>query len=125
MNLLLDTHVLLWWLDDPNRIAEPARHAIANGRNTVLVSAASVLEIRIKEATQKLRCDEAIEAHVEACRFNALPITLAHAFAMKSLPLLHKDPFDRILVVQAREEGLTLVTKDTLLEGYGVPILIP
>jgi PIN domain nuclease of toxin-antitoxin system len=123
MRLLLDTHVFLWWLDDPALLAEEARLAIANGRSSVYVSPISFLEIAIKEALVKLEVSGDIAGSLEACRFTELPLTVTHAAAVRDLPPHHKDPFDRVLIAQARIEGLTLVSRDTQIGQYDVPLL--
>ncbi len=123
MKLLLDTHVFLWWLDDPNLLADQARLAIGNPRNAVFVSAVCVIEIVIKQALGKLRAGDPPEDQLAACRFHELPVTAAHGAALRSLPLLHKDPFDRLLIAQAVCEGMTLVSRDPAFGGYAVPIL--
>lgn len=123
MKLLLDTHALLWWVDDPAQLAEPARLAIANGRNGVYVSPISFLEIAIKEGLGKLNVPPSIAGCVEANRFAELPLTIAHTVAIRDLPPIHKDPFDRTLIAQARVEGLTLVSRDAGLTRYDVPLL--
>jgi PIN domain nuclease of toxin-antitoxin system len=120
VKLLLDTHVYLWWLEDPALLADPARVAVANPLNTVFVSAASIVEIGIKQGIGKLKLDAYPEDQLEACRFHELPFSIAHAAALRSLPPIHKDPFDRMLVAQARAENLTLVTRDPLIERYDV-----
>jgi PIN domain nuclease of toxin-antitoxin system len=123
MTLLLDTHVLLWWLDNHKALSTTARGAIQDGRNTVFVSAATAWEISIKRALGKLRAPEPLEEAIEANRFVPLPITLQHARIAGSLPRHHEDPFDRMLIAQAQVETLTLVTHDESLAAYGVPIL--
>ncbi len=123
MKLLLDTHAYLWWLSDPGRLADEARVAVANPRNFVFVSAASILEIAIKQANGKLKMSEPPEAMLEPCRFRELPLKIAHAAALRDHPPVHKDPFDRLLAAQAKVEGMTLVSRDTVLSGYGVPVL--
>lgn len=123
MKLLLDTHIYIGWLQDPGLLADDARIAIASPRNVVFVSAASIIEIAVKQAAGKLRMDEPPEAQLDACRFHALPITIAHAAAMRALPAIHRDPFDRMLAAQAQVEGLTLVTRDPALRRYDVPAI--
>lgn len=123
MRLLLDTHAFLWWLDDPALLAEDARLAIANGRSTVYVSPISFLEIAIKEAAGKLEVPADISVCLDACRFTELPLTVAHAAALRDFPPHHKDPFDRTLVAQARHERLTLVSRDPQMKFYDVPLL--
>ena len=123
MKLLLDTHVLLWWLDDPDLLTPPARAAIARDSNAVFVSAAVVWEIAIKKALGKLRAPDDLEAVMEEERFQPLSIAVPHALAVASLPSVHQDPSDRIQVAQAQLESLTLVTRDTRLQQYGVPYI--
>lgn len=124
MRLLLDTHALLLWLaDDPN-LSSRARVAIADGANLVAVSAASAWEISIKRALGKLQAPDDLEAQLEASDFVALPITVADGLAAGSLPRHHDDPFDRMLVAQARANGLTVVTRDSRLARYGVDLLL-
>jgi PIN domain nuclease of toxin-antitoxin system len=121
MKLLLDTHIYLWWLEDPILLTDKARIAVANPRNFVFVSAASIIEISIKQASGKLRTKEPPEAQLQKCRFHELPLTFAHASALRDLPFIHKDPFDRMLAAQALVEGLTLVTRDPIVREYDVP----
>jgi PIN domain nuclease of toxin-antitoxin system len=123
VKLLLDTHIYLWWLSDPTCLTDEARVAIANPRNFVFVSAASIVEIAIKQATGKLIVAEPPEVLLASCRFRELPLKIAHASALRSLPPVHKDPFDRMLAAQARVEGMTLVTRDPVLKQYGVPTI--
>jgi PIN domain nuclease of toxin-antitoxin system len=123
MRLLLDTHVLLWWLDEPAVLSETARVEIANPRNVVYVSAASIQEIMIKQAKKLLACPEPLLPLLEVNKFTHLPVTLDHALALAALPLHHKDPFDRQLVAQCRCEQLTLVTRDETLMKYDVPVI--
>ncbi len=121
--LLLDSHILLWWLADDRRLAEPARAAIADAANTVFVSAASVWEISVKRALGKLRAPGSLVDAIAACRFEPLPITLAQGELAGALPRYHDDPFDRMLVAQAMLERLTLVTVDPRLAQYEVEVL--
>lgn len=120
MNLLLDTHVLLWWLDDPGLLAEKARNAIAQGDNMVFVSAAVAWEIAIKKALGKLEAPDDLQEAMAAERFLPLPITIPHALAVTSLPAIHQDPFDRIQIAQARLENLILVTRDGFIQQYAI-----
>jgi PIN domain nuclease of toxin-antitoxin system len=123
VRLLLDTHTLLWRIDDPTQLAEEARLAIANGRNSVFMSPISILEIVIKQATGKLRVPATLLTILEACRFAELALSIAHAAEVQELPPIHKDPFDRTLIAQARVEGLTLVSRDAQLSRYDVALL--
>jgi PIN domain nuclease of toxin-antitoxin system len=123
VNLLLDTHTLLWWLGDPPTLSTRAREAIADPENTVFLSAVVIWEIRIKEAIGKLRLPDEFEAILSQQPFVALPVTVEHAHTLKRLPPIHRDPFDRMLVAQALCERLTLVTRDTSIADYPVPSL--
>jgi PIN domain nuclease of toxin-antitoxin system len=120
VRLLLDTHVFLWWREASDRIAGDIRNAIASA-DVVYVSAASAWEVAIKVALGKLAIPGPLGPAVIASRFDQLPITFEHASAVTALPLHHGDPFDRMLVAQARSEGLTLVTHDRRFAPYGLP----
>jgi len=121
--LLLDTHVFLWWLNDDHTLGERARADIGNGHNSVYVSAASVWEISIKRALGKLQAPGDIEAVVEAERFIKLNISLRHGELAGALPPFHRDPFDRMLIAQARSDNLILVTADDQFEQYGTSLM--
>jgi PIN domain nuclease of toxin-antitoxin system len=123
LNLLLDTQVLLWWLGDDPLLSEQASRAIADGENAVYVSAASAWEMSIKKALGKLDAPDDLAAELESERLEPLPISPQHAWTAGSLPRHHDDPFDRMLVAQANEEGLTLVTADSRIARYDVSIL--
>jgi PIN domain nuclease of toxin-antitoxin system len=123
VRLLLDTHALLWWLADDPTLSADARAAIADGESFVAVSAVSAWEIVIKRAAGRLKAPDDLEAELSRARFTALPITLLHALRIGDLPTHHADPFDRMLVVQAQLEGLTIVTRDERIPLYGVDTL--
>lgn len=120
MSLLLDTHVLLWALSNDPALSGPARAAIVDGRNRVLVSAVSAWEITIKKALGKLRAPDDLPEQIALQRFTPLDITIAHALAVGQLPNHHADPFDRLLIAQARTEDLTVVTRDEHFPRYDV-----
>ena len=117
MNLLLDTHVLIWW-DEGRRLTSAARQAIQDA-TTVHVSSASAWEVAIKIGLGRLRPTRTISQAVEESGFLELPILYAHAERVATLPDLHRDPFDRMLVAQAEVEGLVVVTRDPIFEEYG------
>lgn len=121
--MLLDTHALLWALESPEKLAGAARTAVASPRNAVFVSPASVWEISIKSALNKLRVPPDLIQSIEIVGFRELPITAFHAERAGSLPLHHTDPFDRMLVAQAQAEGLILVTRDANILRYGIRTL--
>ena len=123
MKLLLDTHVLLWWLDNPKQISPKARDAISDENNLVFVSAAVVWEIVIKKALDKLEAPDNLSEVVAENRFEPLAITIEHALAVEKLPSYHRDPFDRMQIAQAMVEGMTIVTRDTDIAKYVVPQL--
>lgn len=126
MNLLLDTQALLWWRDGSRRLGRRARKAIESEAATVSVSAASVWEIAIKSSIGRLRLKDPLEAWMRALEshgFATLSVTVAHAAAVAGLPQHHGDPFDRLLIAQARLERLTLVTADAAFDDYDVHVL--
>jgi PIN domain nuclease of toxin-antitoxin system len=122
MRLLLDTHVLLWWLADDPALSKQARGLIAN-EPEVFVSAASAWEIAIKRALGKLEAPDDLLPALEAGGLRRLPIDFEHAAVAGTLPLHHDDPFDRMLVAQAQQEALTLLTSDTRISRYAVTVL--
>jgi PIN domain nuclease of toxin-antitoxin system len=123
MNLLIDTHILLWWLDNAARLNHETREAIQEPANRVFVSAATIWEIAIKSASGKLDVPTNLDAALEHSRFQELPIRFSHAVAAGRLPEHHRDPFDRMLIAQAQCEKLTLVTHDERIRRYEVTLL--
>lgn len=127
MNLLLDTHVLLWAMAGDERMRPAARRAIEDTANTVYVSAASAWEIAIKAGLGRVRIPPNVAkwlpGELERSQFLPLPVTIPHALGVERLPRHHDDPFDRVLIAQAKAEGLTLVTHDRKLRRYGVRLL--
>jgi PIN domain nuclease of toxin-antitoxin system len=122
VNLLIDTHILLWWLGDDPALPPWATSVIADPEHVVVVSAASVWEISIKQSNGRLDAPDDLVAAI-ADEFTTLPMTAAHAMAAGRLPAHHVDPFDRILVAQAMLEGLTLVSVDRRFADYDVALL--
>ena len=125
MKLLFDTHLLLWAITDDRRLSASARALMADPGNECLYSAASVWEVAIKNGVPKRSLGipaEAFRREVEAAGFRPLAVSPAHVAAVESLPHLHEDPFDRILLAQARAEDCTLLTSDSILPGYGEPV---
>jgi len=118
LNLLLDSHIILWWLADDPRLSAKARRQIARA-DDAYVSAATTWELALKASLGKLRMPEGFVETVEAEGFLHLPVQPGHAMAVGSLPWHHRDPFDRLLVAQARVEGLRLITADRRLAKYG------
>ena len=108
--LLLDTHVVLWWLQGSDRLKDSVVVLLKDATNEVFVSAASVWEIAIKQGLGKLEAPDDLLDLIEQSGFEALSISSFHAEQAGRLPLVHKDPFDRMLIAQAQAEGLILVT---------------
>jgi PIN domain nuclease of toxin-antitoxin system len=123
VRLLLDTHALLWTLDDDSALRPDARRVIIVPGNDVFVSVASAWEIAIKGAKGRLKARDDLEAALDAQQFATLPITIAHTLRVRDLPHHHRDPFDRMLVAQAQLEGLTIVTRDERIRRYDVATL--
>jgi PIN domain nuclease of toxin-antitoxin system len=123
VRLLLDTHVLLWWLEGRPELPDNARDAIATGENEVIVSVASAWEIAIKSARRRLIVSGDLRSNIEASGMRVLPISFEHALAAGALPPHHNDPFDRMIIAQAMIEDLMIVTRDPRYEPYGAPIL--
>jgi PIN domain nuclease of toxin-antitoxin system len=123
VKLLLDTNVLLWWLEGGKRLTKRARQAITDAEE-VCVSPASAWELGIKSALGKLKTPDDLEFQVRANRFHELPVTMAHAVAAGRLPRHHNDPCDRMLVAQAVIESLTLLTSDEQLKHYDVKVML-
>ena len=124
MRLLLDTHAVLWWADDSRALSKRARAAIGDPQNECLVSLASCWEIAIKLSLDKLRIAMPIERFLPelfaANAFRQLPIDFRHVARVARLPFHHRDPFDRLLVAQASEEGVAIVSSDPVFRKYGL-----
>jgi PIN domain nuclease of toxin-antitoxin system len=125
MKLLLDTHLLLWAAGHPDRLSSEARNFMDNPENELLFSAASLWEVAIKRGLG--RDDFKVDARVLRRglldnSYSELPIVSDHVVAIESLPTIHKDPFDRVLVAQATVEGITLLTTDPMVARYPGPV---
>ncbi len=124
MKVLLDTHVLLWWLTDDGRLTPDVDRLLRDPTTDVLVSAASLWEITIKYSNGRLPLSKPPGAFfpdvLAACRFEVLPISAEHAYATAGLPLHHRDPFDRLLIAQAKVERVPIVSDDPWFEVYEV-----
>jgi len=127
MRLLLDTHVLLWWHDQPARLTEAAYGALSDPGNDVFLSVVNSWEIQIKAQLGKLTLSKPLRILFQEEQatngFRLLPVTLEHVYALDSFPLHHRDPFDRLFIAQAHQEGLTLVTHDPKLSAYSISLL--
>lgn len=128
MRLLLDTHVWLWWQMAPARLGERVREAIADTTNDVLLSTVSSWEMAIKIAVGKLQLPKPIHEMLPTAllddQMQSLPLQHHHCFELTNLPMHHRDPFDRMLIAQARTERLVLVTADSQLGAYDVELMM-
>jgi PIN domain nuclease of toxin-antitoxin system len=125
MKLLLDTHLLLWAAGHPDRLSVEARRLIGDSDNELLFSAASLWEVVIKRGLGRddFKVDSrTLRRGLLDNGYGELPIVSNHVVAVESLPAIHKDPFDRVLVAQATVEGITLLTTDSLIAQYPGPI---
>lgn len=121
---MLDTHVFLWWAEAPERLRTTHREMIEGGATEVYLSVASIWEMAIKVGTGRLEFPlDDIAALCSRHGLTILPVSAVHAVALLALPRLHGDPFDRMLIAQARSEGLTLVTEDAAIRRYDVTLL--
>ena len=127
MKLLLDTHVWLWWLTDPERLGSYTRKEVSNPSNAVYLSAASSWELTIKYSLGRLPLPEPplefVPKRLQRDQIIALPVSHLHALTVSRLPAIHQDPFDRILIAQAMVEDLTLCTVDSLMMNYQIECL--
>lgn len=120
---LLDTYAFLWWMMDRQKLSSAARTEIGSARTVVMVSSIVPWEIAIKVSQGRLKSPTDFEGAYAANRFIDLPVSVEHAQTLLSLPDIHKDPFDRMLVAQARVERLTIITSDAIIARYDVPVL--
>jgi len=124
MKTLLDTHALLWWLADDPALSVEARTIISSTKNIIFVSSASIWEISIKKNLGKLIAPDDLEIAISDSGFQTLNIAPSHAHFAGSLPRHHEDPFDRMLIAQAKLEDLTLITHDKRFKNYEIPLII-
>lgn len=127
MNLLLDTHTFIWWADEPRKLSADALVALEDENNRLILSVVSVWEIQIKTQLGKMKLSlslkDLIASQQQANELAILSVTIEHVLALDSLPLHHKDPFDRLLVAQGVVENVTIVSKDPKLSAYAVSLL--
>ena len=124
MKLLLDANAFIWAYARPTELSPAARRALNDVANDRLVSIASLWEIAIKMSIGRLAFSENLAQALDDIAATSLPITLIHVARVRSLPFHHRDPFDRMMIAQAMEEGMTIVTRDRRVAAYGVPVLM-
>ncbi len=124
MNLLVDTHVVIWYFSNSYELSKQAKEAINEGGNLVFVSATTSWEIAIKRGLGKLKAPNNFEEEMLRHRFDPLNITISHTLAVENLPFHHNDPFDRLLIAQAKMENLSLVTRDKNIMKYDVSTIL-
>ena len=128
MKILLDTHVFLWWDNDPAQLSAQAKALCQDPANTLVLSVASVWEMQIKQQlgklTLRLPLSQLIQDQQHTNGMEILPISLAHVLSLETLPPHHKDPFDRLLIAQANTEGIGLLSVDSVFKQYPVKLLI-
>lgn len=120
MQYLIDTHIILWWLTSPEIIQEKAQKIIRDKSNSIFISSASFWEMAIKKSIGRLTLPHNLLEAVSAERFKILPIMPEDALGVADLPLLHADPFDRLLIIQAKLHDLVIITRDTKITEYPV-----
>jgi PIN domain nuclease of toxin-antitoxin system len=121
--ILLDTHILLWWMQGSAKLSLRSRKLIADPGNVIFVSAASIWEMRIKHGLGKLDLPANFGDALAQLAFEELTVSIAHTNELSRLPKLHQDPFDRILISQARVEKLVLLSADKAVVEYGAPVI--
>lgn len=127
MKLLLDTHIFIWWADQPERLSPTALFALEDEANDLLLSVVSVWEMQIKIQLGKLKLSlplkELVTNQQDTNDLTVLPVELAHVLTLDALPFHHKDPFDRLLIAQSVQEAFTIVTADSQFSAYSVKLL--
>jgi PIN domain nuclease of toxin-antitoxin system len=125
MNYLLDTQVFIWVDSDPAKISIAAHHIMADANNLYFLSIASVWELLIKHQLGKLKLRAPLPdiIHDQENNVRLLPITTEHIFTLEQLPMLHRDPFDRLRIAQALSEGMTLISSDSTIALYNLPLI--
>ncbi len=119
---LIDTHILIWAISEPEKLRQPEITLLEDARCKIMVSVASIWECAIKKSLGKLTLSDCFEEMVKTTGFEILSIDAGSAWRVKDLPLHHGDPFDRLLIATAQEHQLTLVTRDAVFQQYGVSV---
>lgn len=123
MRYLIDTHIFIWWMEGSNRLSRNIFNLLNNPQNKVFLSVASVWEVIIKKAKKKLKTPKDVEGGIKASGFIPISVEILHVLGIEKLPMYHDDPFDRIIISQAKVERLTLITADKKIWKYNLPLL--
>ena len=125
MRYLVDTHIFVWWLSDDKKLKPSIRKILENKENQITASVINGIEISVKARTKKIKLKTRIKTMFDISGFKVLDVTLSHVLELDKLPVYrnHKDPFDRILIAQARVENLTLITSDEKIWRYDLPLI--
>jgi PIN domain nuclease of toxin-antitoxin system len=127
MKILLDTHTFIWWDSLPEKLSKKALSLCQNQSNDLVISAATIWEIQIKKQLDKIKLDiplkKMIEEQQKSNQLIILPINETHVLTLDDLPNLHKDPFDRIIIAQAKVEKITIISNDTIMKKYPVKVV--
>ena len=127
MRILIDTHIFIWWNDEPERLSKRALELCEDPSNTLVLSIASAWEMQIKYQLGKLALSAPLRTIIESqMRDNGieiLPVTLPHVFALENLPPIHKDPFDRLLIAQSIAENIPVLSVDSVFKNYPISLL--
>ncbi|MEK7572212.1 MAG: type II toxin-antitoxin system VapC family toxin [Patescibacteria group bacterium] len=122
-SFLIDTHIFIWWMENSKNLSSEIKQLLQDPQQKVFLSVVSIWEMLIKQSKNQLRLPKDMEEGVIESGYTILPIAFPHAIGLKDLPLLHTDPFDRMLIAQAKVEGLTLITADKKIWQYDLSLL--
>jgi len=123
MRYLLDTHIFIWWMEKNKRLSKDIFNLLNNPQNQIFLSVASVWELIIKKAKKKLKTPKDVQGGIKASGFIPINIEMLHVLDLEKLPMHHNDPFDRIIISQAKIEHLTLITADKKIWKYNLALL--
>lgn len=123
MRYLIDTNIFIWWMEKNKRLSKNLFNLLNNPQNQIFLSVASVWEIVIKKAKKKLKTPKDVEGGIKASGFVAINIEMLHVLGIEKLPIHHNDPFDRVIISQAKTENLTLITTDKKIWKYDLSLL--
>jgi len=123
MKILLDTHIFIWWMEKNKRLSKDIFNLLNNPQNQIFLSVASVWELIIKKAKKKLKTPKDVQGGIKASGFIPINIEMLHVLDLEKLPMHHNDPFDRIIISQAKIEHLTLITADKKIWKYNLALL--